>query len=188
MIVADKFVFLHNLRTGGTFIRYVLRDNGVRFRKFEKKHVEWKHLTDPKDRAKPVIIFVRNPWEWYVSLYSFEQQVLPGQNEWARGTFEQVVRGKLAPPQHYFEHFTDGVPDEQLHVGRYEKLREDAARLLTEVGCPNLAGVTRRIKNSPPVNGALHAAYQEYYTPDLRDYVAERNARLIERFGYRFDG
>jgi hypothetical protein len=195
MIVTDQFVFLHNLRTGGTFFRYVLRDNGVKFRRFEHKHMEWKELTDPTDREKPVIIFVRNPWEWYVSLYSFEQQYIPGQNAWAQGTFEEVVKGTLcepgrglAPPQQYFECFTDGVPDGQLHIGRYENLREDAVRILKQVGCPELDRVTRRILSSPPVNAAIHAPYQDYYTPELRDYVAEHNSRLIQRFGYQFDG
>lgn len=194
MIVTNQFVFLHNLRTGGTFFRYVLRDNGVKFRRFEKKHMEWKDLTEPRDKRKPVIIFVRNPWDWYVSLYSFEQQVIPGQNAWAQGTFEEVVRGSrmpegrgLATPQSYFETFIAGIPEDQLHVGRYENLREDSHRILDEVGCDNLDRVKRRILTSPPVNAAIHAPYQNYYTPELRDYVAERNSRLIDRFGYRFD-
>jgi hypothetical protein len=186
MIVADNFVFLHMLRTGGTFIRYLLRDNGVRFRKFQDKHMGWQHLTDESDKAKPVIIFVRNPWEWYVSLYSFEQQYIPGQNAWACGSFEEVVRGDLAPPQDYFEHFTEGIPEGNLHVGRYESLRDDAERLLELVGCPNMVAIKRRLRSSPPVNGSTHADYQAYYTPELRDYVASRNARYIEQFGYSF--
>jgi len=193
MIVAEKFVFLHNLRTGGTFIRYVLRDNGVKFRKFEEKHAAWKIL-GPADQKKPVIIFVRNPWEWAVSLYSFEQQYIPGQNAWACGTFEEVIRGTMVPEgrglashQHYFEHFTYGIPEGQLHVGRYERLREDAVCLFERVNCPNFDRVKRRLLTSPVTHNSIHAPYQEYYTPALRDYVGEQNARLIERFGYKFD-
>jgi len=186
MIVTDKFVFLHNLRTGGTFLRYVLRDNGVRFRKFPLKHEAWKELTDPADKAKPVIIFVRNPWEWAVSLYSFENQFLPGQNEWATGTFEEVVRGKMASHQDYFDHFTDGVPENQLHVGRFENLKADAIRILGEVDCPNFGPVKSRILIGNRVQHSLHAHYREYYTADLRDYVAKQNERLIKRFGYSF--
>jgi hypothetical protein len=192
MIVTESFVFLHNLRTGGTFLRYVLRDNGVRFRKFDEKHTAWKQLDNDKDRAKPVIIFVRNPWEWAVSLYSFEQQYIPGQNAWACGTFEEVVMGKTGAPtnmashQEYFEHFTDGVPPNQLLVGRYEHLREDAERLFKQAKCPNFNKIQRALRNRPKVHNSLHAPYRDYYTPELRDYVRDQNARLIERFGYSF--
>lgn len=186
MIVTDKFVFLHNLRTGGTFLRYVLRDNGVRFQKFPLKHEAWRELTDPKDREKPVVIFVRNPWDWAVSIYSFENQVIPGQNDWAKGTFEEVVRGKLSSHQDYFEHFTRGVPEHQLHVGRFENLKEDAVRIFEELDCPNMGPVRARILRGNRIHNSLHAHYREYYTPELRDYVAKQNERLIERFGYTF--
>ena len=66
MIATDKFVFLHLERTGGNFFSEFLRlfipaeelgYHAPRYRLPER----YAHL--------PVIGFIRNPWDWYVSFY-----------------------------------------------------------------------------------------------------------------------
>lgn len=66
MIATDKFVFLHLERTGGNFFSELLR----RFIPGEELGYH-----APRDRLPeryshlPVIGFIRNPWDWYVSFY-----------------------------------------------------------------------------------------------------------------------
>jgi hypothetical protein len=69
MIVTDKFVFVHLPRSGGTFVTGVIR------RFFPSAHEIGHHLPReflPRDYFHlPVLGTVRNPWEFYVSLYHY---------------------------------------------------------------------------------------------------------------------
>ena len=69
MIVTDKLVFVHLPRTGGTFVSEVIakffpsaREIGHHLPR-ERLPREYSHL--------PVLGTVRNPWEFYVSLYHY---------------------------------------------------------------------------------------------------------------------
>jgi hypothetical protein len=66
MIATDKFVFLHLERTGGNFFSEFLR----LFIPGEELgyHAPRKRLPE-RYAHLPVIGFIRNPWDWYVSFY-----------------------------------------------------------------------------------------------------------------------
>ena len=70
MIVTDRFVFLHLHKSGGTFVNAFL----ARF--FPEARQVGYHLprTFVPDAARGLPIFglVRNPWDYYVSWYSFQ--------------------------------------------------------------------------------------------------------------------
>jgi len=40
----------------------------------------------------------------------------------------------------------------------------------------------------PHANVAEHRDYRTYYTPETREFVAQKCRRDIEMFGYEFDG
>lgn len=67
MIVTDHFTYIHVSRTGGTFLNRLVLDQapGARMLQYhghlEKLPAAYSHL--------PVIGFVRNPWDWYVSMF-----------------------------------------------------------------------------------------------------------------------
>ena len=67
MIVTDNFVFIHTSRTGGTFLNRLILKHvpGAQMLRYHG------HLGDLPDQYShlPVIGFVRNPWDWYVSMY-----------------------------------------------------------------------------------------------------------------------
>ena len=69
MIVADKFVFVHLPRTGGTFVSEIIR------KFFPSAHEIGHHLPRellPREYSHlPVLGTARNPWEFYVSLYHY---------------------------------------------------------------------------------------------------------------------
>jgi hypothetical protein len=77
MIVTDRFVFLHLHKSGGSFVNRFLLETipGAR-------QVGY-HLPSscipPEARRLPVLGTVRNPWDYYVSWYSF-QQAMPSPN------------------------------------------------------------------------------------------------------------
>lgn len=71
-------------------------------------------------------------------------------------------------------------------VGRMERLREDLPAMLASVGQPPSAPMREFIHAAPPRNVAAHGDYAQYYSPALARLVEERDAALIERYGYRF--
>jgi hypothetical protein len=67
MIVTDHFVYIHVSRSAGTFLNKLILKHvpGARMLQY---HGQLRDL--PAEYAGlPVIGFVRNPWDWYVSMY-----------------------------------------------------------------------------------------------------------------------
>ena len=66
MIVTEHFVYVHTSRTAGTFLNKLILEHvpGARMIQYHG------HLRDlPEEFSQlPVIGFVRNPWDWYVSM------------------------------------------------------------------------------------------------------------------------
>ena len=69
MIVADKFVFVHLPRSGGTFVSEIIRKFFPSAR--EIGHHLPRELLPREYSHLPVLGTVRNPWEFYVSLYHY---------------------------------------------------------------------------------------------------------------------
>jgi hypothetical protein len=67
MIVTDHFVYIHVSRSGGTFLNKLILEHvpGARMLQY---HGQLRDLPG-EYAALPVIGFVRNPWDWYVSMY-----------------------------------------------------------------------------------------------------------------------
>jgi hypothetical protein len=67
MIVTEDFVYIHVSRSGGTFLNKLIHEQfpGARMIQY---HGQLRDL--PEQYADlPVIGFVRNPWDWYVSMF-----------------------------------------------------------------------------------------------------------------------
>ena len=72
MIVTDHFVYIHVSRTGGTFLNRLILSQfpGARMLQY---HGHLENLP-PVYAHLPVIGFVRNPWDWYVSMFNDYQR------------------------------------------------------------------------------------------------------------------
>jgi hypothetical protein len=76
------------------------------------------------------------------------------------------------------DYLTNGAGEPVVDfVGRFERLEEDAGYLFRRIGVEAAL---------PRLNASCHGLYRDYYTARTRDLVAQRFARDIERFGYRF--
>jgi len=66
MIVTKDFVFIHSFRCGGTFINQLIEEHlGGEVIGY---HLPYSDIPD-KYKHLPVISSVRNPWDWYLSVY-----------------------------------------------------------------------------------------------------------------------
>lgn len=71
MIVCDRFVFIHLHKSGGTFVNQLLLQCVPSARQIGY-HLPWRELPS-EYRSLPVLGTVRNPWDYYVSWYFFQQ-------------------------------------------------------------------------------------------------------------------
>ena len=67
-----------------------------------------------------------------------------------------------------------------------ESLRHDLPRMLEAVGQPLSSEMRTYIAEAAPLNAGRHACYTDFYDDELRNLVAERDAPVIARHGYRF--
>lgn len=200
MLLSRHFVFVHLLKSGGTFVKRIL---------FDHAPADWGceevgghpsvHEIPESHRHLPRFGFVRNPWDWYVSCYHyfrsvdraplFDQISDNGRRSFAE-TFRVAMdtepfRSARVGPLTWFARQTYGEGD-SLELLRFEHLREELLQALGGIGLQVPEELERAILAHPPVNATERAPYREYYDPELRDRVAQLDAGLIERFGYRF--
>jgi len=71
MIVTDRFVFLHLHKSGGSFVNRFLLESIPSARQVGY-HLPRSHIPQ-EARQLPILGTVRNPWDYYVSWYSFQQ-------------------------------------------------------------------------------------------------------------------
>jgi hypothetical protein len=74
MLIHDRFVFIHLQKTGGSFLADALKRSfppGSLVRGAPGTlHPGWDDIP-AEARGRPVLVYVRNPWDWYVSWYHF---------------------------------------------------------------------------------------------------------------------
>jgi hypothetical protein len=71
-------------------------------------------------------------------------------------------------------------------VGRLEALREELLPMLARVNQPINDEMRRYVEDEAPRNSSNHTGYADYYAPEVRDLVAQRDAEVIALHGYRF--
>jgi hypothetical protein len=76
--------------------------------------------------------------------------------------------------------------DGPTHAARMERLREELPKMLEAVGEPVTDGLRQHLATAAPSNVSSHGPYAGYYQAELRERIAERDALVIQRYGYRF--
>ena len=75
---------------------------------------------------------------------------------------------------------------ESPHIVTMESLREELATALPALG-RNLDDAERAFfADAPATNTTDHAHYTDYYSDELRELVARKDAGIIRRFDYSF--
>jgi hypothetical protein len=188
MIVGREFVFVHVMRTGGTWARQQLLAHAPA--SWELKQIEGVSNHTPHSwlegqrRELPVVAFIRNPWDWYVSYWQAEQQyqgLRKTKNPWRGLAFEQAVTLMPSLTKH-FHKLTDGAA--RLHVARYEQLPQALPEVLGAAGVEMSDSVRLTLQSGVRMNSSRRGPYREYYKGKAAEIVANREAELIERFRY----
>jgi hypothetical protein len=200
VILARDFVFVHVPKTGGNFVREILERHAPPAWRLQKLADHATVAEIPKSHlALPRLAFVRNPYDWYVSWYHFQQQTrsdffvavsddgrLPFAAAMRRAltSNDALLRGQGPFTQTLKSLLGEGL--EGVRIGRMERMREDLQRLLAEVVevPPAMAAA---ILSLPPQNVSVHQHYSRYYDQELRRLIWEKDHQAFEFLGYAWE-
>ena len=120
--------------------------------------------------------FVRNPWDRILSFYLFKKHNAVNKipQDMSFKDFLSLNLSEDFPCQYFY---IDGFHDFSF-VGRFENLQQDFNAVCDKIGIPQ--------QQLPHKNKTNHKHYTEYYDDETREIVAEKYARDIESFGYKF--
>ena len=213
---SHRFIFFHVAKTAGLSVRDVLQPYAEEPAQFKIKrpprlkagqpnpfYAVWEALlihAKASDAQKELptalferyykFAFVRNPWDWQVSMYHFilsEPTHIKHALVKSFGNFERYLAWVIDTPYPYAKGATklqkDVLTDSAGNllvdfVGRYETLAQDFAQICQELN------ITVQL---PHVNKSAHHDYRAYYTARTQQLVAEHFAADIELFGYTFE-
>ena len=90
MYVNDKYVFIHHNKNAGVFVKDYMLANIPKTKVIVYKHAPLRCLPE-RHRKKIKIGVVRNPFEWYVSFFSYHK----ANGYYPKLSFEQYIRKHL---------------------------------------------------------------------------------------------
>jgi len=179
-----KFIFIHINKCGGTTIDELFTGEF----QGHTKAFEYKKLNPNEFDNYFSFTFVRNPWDRVVSFYHY--QIKRG---WDFYPFDETI-----PFKKFVKNWLKQMPaqtslnthpcydwisdkDDNLlvdFIGRFENFQEDFNVVCDKIGIPH--------QKLPHKNKSKHKHYTEYYDDETKQIVAEKYAKDIEYFGYKF--
>ena len=86
-----------------------------------------------------------------------------------------------------FERMHGGLDNPDLHIGRFENLQQEFVSIMRDLDVAEADAIEARFDSTPRINASHHSHYSKYLDDELRRLIAEREAPIVERFGYRFE-
>jgi hypothetical protein len=188
LIVAEKLVFLHAYKTGGTWVREALAAAGVSCRDEGYQHWGLEASADVAPEL-PRFTVVRNPFTWYRSFWAFRCKggwggdLAPG-HDCASPDFSEFLW--LVTHRHpgFLTHLYRTYSGEEVQTIRMARLREDLPRLLIRRG---VSFDQEQLASFPPVNlaGTLpEYVEQSLYTRRMAEAVVQSEQEVFDCYGY----
>jgi hypothetical protein len=190
MLLGAGFVFVHVMRTGGTWARWTLLRHAppswqLREVRGCSNHTPYQG-SEAAQTGLGAVAFIRNPFDWAVSYWENERRYQGRRkhpNPWQLLPFQQAIYRMPSLWRHFCK-LTDGAP--RLVVGRFERLPEALPEALAELGVEVPSRVRHAMVHTVRRNCSQRGPYRDYYQPQLVRVVQHREAELLERFDYAF--
>jgi hypothetical protein len=199
---SKEFIFIHIYKVAGTSItrslskyepnsllRTAMRKSGINpyipalanFPQHADAY-EVKQLIPNEDFDKYYkFAFVRNPWDWQVSLFHYAQQTRKHhQYKITRDlSFDEYIEWRVNNNYRLQKSFITDRNDNLIvdFVGKLENLESDFSQVCSKLNIDI---------QLPHRNKSRHRSYKEYYTEKTYNLVKKAFADDIEMFGYQF--
>lgn len=126
--------------------------------------------------------FVRNPWDWQVSLYKFilrdpnnhHHEIVKGFTD-----FSEYIEWRCVEEVRHQKDFLYSDSGDKLvdYIGRFESLEDDFSFICDRIGIS---------ASLPRLNVSERRPYKEYYTSQTAELIRKTYQPDIELFGYEF--
>ena len=180
-----KPLLIHIPKAGGTSTYKILSE-------FDLHHWSNGHRTVTSYSEKYrnscfVFSFVRNPYDRLLSAHKyltggFGNLVDTRYGKTLSSDFKYFVKNqlknKIDSRQAHFVPMKFWLDDDIDFIGRMENYQHDFNIVCDKIGIPQ--------QQLPHTNKSKHKHYTEYYDDETREIVAEKYAKDIECFGYKF--
>lgn len=203
MLATDRFLLISIGRTGtGSLHKWLQEIEGLRIISnlaHESYEVMATKCRGAGVKVPPAWTVIRNPWDYYVDKWCWETTRGPCWEGSFKGFLDTTRRQPTVEGYFYSltQKWDDLEADKAEYVARFERYYEDVVRSLTSLA-PDL--FTRELiwhkmtQNSglgfslTPMGRAqwMEKNYQQYYDDESRQWVAQMDGGIIERFGYDF--
>jgi len=189
-----KCIFVHIPRCGGTSMEIsMVGDNWFKIDRTTKHLIAStaKKIYEPYWDDYFKFSFVRNPWDRMVSMSRYSHfygcrieggklNVNKYMKRWPNLEIDPRSKSKTENIKPIKNAVYLNILNEELDfIGRFENLLEDFGKVCSIINCKNKLPHSHYNKKTPK-------HYTEYYDDETREIVAERYARDIEYFGYKF--
>ena len=125
--------------------------------------------------------FVRNPWDWHVSLYHFVLQYKHHHEHElykSLGSFDRYVEWRVNEHPIFLKSFVCNEQDELLvdFVGKFENLEQDFKQVANNLQLPQL--------ELPHLKPSKHKDFRNYYSNRTRQLIYDCHRQDIALFDY----
>ncbi len=86
-----------------------------------------------------------------------------------------------------FKRMHGDLNSDQTYIGRFENLQQDFLAIMEQLGVAEIDAIRSKFETSAHLNKSRHSHYSAYYDEELRELVAEKEALLINQYGYQFE-
>jgi len=210
MIVHPKFAFVHLPKTGGTsIINYLLQNIPDTQRPNLKSHSPAKMI---KGQYPFIFGSIRNPWDWYVSMYEFNfieetpysylvrnrtfkeflEHIFSITETVERTNFEQMNEMNIGLLTNFFLITFCGSYDLNFHwivneVIRIENLYTELPLMFKKFIFPLTEQQIANLKSFPRLKTSKRERdYRRYYNEKTKNLIKEKDKYIIQTFHYEF--
>ena len=191
-----KFIFLFQHKCAGSSLKTTLERLDRFNHQFHRGVLSKEYQNNELEKYKDYFIFTtkRNPFDRVVSAWRYLQKDMPPniKRTIKRGlslkdTLRNLPAYEKSVNEHDYVHITENQVDAILDTSgkpitdmliRFENLQEDFNTVCDKIGIPQ--------QQLPHTNKTKHKHYTEYYDEETKQIVAEKYAKDIEYFGYKF--
>ena len=191
-----KFIFIHINKAGGTSIEHTLKKSGgqLPFKNQSVGYTKHNHHVTAEQYSNTEywdtyfkFTIVRNPWDKECSDFHYHNKLRLKRKQPLIESFRsffQLDEQKTDSNMKIWHSnqldwlYSDNKKMELDFIGRFENLQEDFNTACDKIGIPQ--------QQLPHTNKSNHKHYTEYYDEETKSIVAEKYAKDIEYFGYKF--
>lgn len=173
----DTFRFIHVKKCGGSFCHTVIEKLGIHFTPTEEPHChsgwEW------GDQSLPSFAFIRDPFTWYASMYSWqkEQGWKHYPDCWGMDFDEWLDFQIATEPYCEVKLAAIGYPSRVTYLGRFHHLRHDLAEALIRFTDLAKEAILEVILETPVINESNSRAI--ILTPEQRNRISRSEMTLL---------